>query len=82
MILQVSLEFSNQLNKGVKTYRPIRRWCEDCRLKRYDLKHSQWPIDSMSFTISLTVNLSQFSLEADRYKRDTTQNLFQNVQTE
>ena len=68
MILQVPLEFSNQLNKGIKICRPIRCQCEDCNLKDITLKHSHWPIDSISCTISLTVILSQFSLEADRYK--------------
>ena len=66
MILQAPSEFSNQMNKGVKTY--IRCWCEDCWLERYDLKHSHGPIDSISCTILLTVDLSQFSLEADGYK--------------
>ena len=66
MILQAPLESSNQLNKGIKTY--IRCQCEDCRLERYDLKHSHWPIDSTSCAISLAVSLPQFSFEADRYK--------------
>ena len=36
--------------------------------KDFIFKQSNWPIDLASSTISLTVNLSQFSLEADRYK--------------
>ena len=39
----MSSEFSHQLNKLGKTYQVM---CEDCRLRRYDLKHSCLPINA------------------------------------
>ena len=62
--MQAPFEFSNQLNKQVRNiYNVI-----ISRTQIWHINQSRWLTDSLSCTISLTVNLSQLTLEADPNK--------------
>ena len=66
-LMQAPFEFSNQLNKQITNIYNVIISSTQTQ-KMWHINQSRWLTDSLSCTISMTVNLSQLTLEADPNK--------------